>query len=267
MAVGGCVVHFRCARPFPVFVLLGAFKALKTNDSLLRVLVAAAGLLGVSQLLYWSGLFPGVLLNGYARVFAVACLASPLISLLTRALLARIAVLAVAGTVVIGLSISWDRELGVFTQPFDEPTEQELLLLKAAELGDIVGVRRSLEAGADFRARDQHGRDALYHAADRGHAAIVTLLLVEGANPDTSEKKIGNVCRDDDCTVGRLLTGRTALIAAVANGHTEVVVLLLEAGADTTRVNELGFTALDMAEWTKRGEIAELLAASTEGPE
>lgn len=40
-----------------------------------------------------------------------------------------------------------------------------------------------LQNGADFRARDNDGRDALFHAASRGHTKAVKILVRKGLNP------------------------------------------------------------------------------------
>ena len=49
--------------------------------------------------------------------------------------------------------------------------------------GDVDGVARCLEFGADINAPGEHGFTALHEAATQGHLNVVKFLLERGANP------------------------------------------------------------------------------------
>src|SRR5688572_24340873 len=67
---------------------------------------------------------------------------------------------------------------------------RESALLDAVTLGDAAKVKALLEQGASPEARNpQNDRTALYFAAEKGHLAIVELLLVHRANIQAREKQ------------------------------------------------------------------------------
>jgi hypothetical protein len=87
----------------------------------------------------------------------------------------------------------------------------------AAERGHEAVVKLLLEKGADLETRDDNsGQTPLSLAAESGHEVMVKLLLEKGADLET---------RDDN-------SGRTPLSLAAESGHEAVVKLLLEKGAD-----------------------------------
>jgi uncharacterized protein len=53
--------------------------------------------------------------------------------------------------------------------------------IKAAERGDLSGVKTLLDKGADVNAKDQDGWTALKRAQKRGSTEIVELLKAHGA--------------------------------------------------------------------------------------
>ena len=55
-------------------------------------------------------------------------------------------------------------------------------LMKAAEDGNIVGVQRVIQAGADVNKRDKDGYTALIWAGFGGHYECTELLLNAGAD-------------------------------------------------------------------------------------
>ncbi len=83
----------------------------------------------------------------------------------------------------------------------------------AAYLGDVDTVERLLKSGAGIDAADAEGQIPLQYAAREGHAAVVQLLLIKGANPN-----------------GRG-SGDTPLLDALWRYHTDVAVLLVKHGA------------------------------------
>lgn len=88
-------------------------------------------------------------------------------------------------------------------------------LRRAASAGDLAKVKELLAAGADINAANTYGGTALAFASDKGHAAVVDLLLERGADPNTKDR----------------FYQATPLTWAVMNGHTEVVRSLLAKGA------------------------------------
>ena len=116
-------------------------------------------------------------------------------------------------------------------------------LHQAAESGDVAKVKRLLEHGeADAEARDEDGRTALFEAAYKGFADVVTVLLEAGADVNA---------RAED--------GRTALHWAVYSGNADMVKLLLEAGADVNARDEDGRTALFEAAGRGKAAVVKVL--------
>jgi len=132
--------------------------------------------------------------------------------------------------------VPWESNLSM-----EEPFEQSVLR------GDVEGVRRALEAGADVDARNAMGQSALMLAAHRGDLAMVELLLARRADPDQKAKY-----------------GLSALMLAVVGGHGEVARALAAAGADL-RLRGSGApgfadkTAADLAAERGMQELAERL--------
>jgi hypothetical protein len=100
-------------------------------------------------------------------------------------------------------------------------------LLRAVERGDLVQCRAALAEGASPNAiaaaqdeRTWAKAPALYVACKQGHAAIVELLLAEGADPDARFTRQGPLD----------LEGIPCLIAALPD--VAIVAMLLNAGAD-----------------------------------
>ncbi len=89
-----------------------------------------------------------------------------------------------------------------------------------ASLGGHEPVAQLLLArGADPKAKQQQGVDALIAAAARGRTKLVKLLLAHGANPKTTDKE-----------------GKTAVMWAAKAGDSAAVKMLTDAGAPWDRV-------------------------------
>ena len=138
-------------------------------------------------------------------------------------------------------------EAGADVNAADE-TEQSAYLIATSEVGDDPRLLElTLENGADVGTRDSYNGTGLIRAAERGHVAIVRLLLETPVALDH---------------VNRL--GWTALLEAIVLGeggepHTEVVRLLVEAGADVDIADGAGVTPLAHARERRFTGIVALL--------
>ncbi|KAH7134389.1 ankyrin repeat-containing domain protein [Dactylonectria macrodidyma] len=121
---------------------------------------------------------------------------------------------------------------GAHTEAADE--EGRTALSYYAERGHEAIVRLLLERGAHTEAADEKDRTALWYAAVKGHEAVVRLLLDRGAHTEAADQ----------------IWGRTPLWYAAANGretvngHEVVVRLLLDRGAAIEAADEGGWTPL-----------------------
>lgn len=68
------------------------------------------------------------------------------------------------------------------------PAERETSLHKAADDGDIAGVKRLLDEGVDVNVRDEGGATPLHVASFRGHHDVIKLLLAKGADIKAKDK-------------------------------------------------------------------------------
>ena len=82
----------------------------------------------------------------------------------------------------------------------------------------------------------------LHLACEKGHAAVVRLLVEKGADVDKA--------RND---------GRTPFYMACQEGHLDVVQLLLEKGADMDKAKDSGATPLYIARYQGHAEIISIL--------
>ncbi len=120
------------------------------------------------------------------------------------------------------------------------PVSEELWA--AARTGDASGVTRALEKGADVNAKTRYGVTALTFAADKGHLAVVKLLVDKGA----------------DLNVQDTFYRARPIDMAMQNRHVDVVKFLLEKGAQGAGSVLAGAVQLGNA------DLAKTALASTE---
>lgn len=101
--------------------------------------------------------------------------------------------------------------------------------LEAAFEGRLDDLLKAFDDGVDIECCDHHGHTILSNAATGGHTDMVSLLLGEGANPNS---------------IGRYR--RTPLWQAAFNGHAETIKVLLRGGADPRDHDEQGQKPIDV---------------------
>ncbi len=133
-------------------------------------------------------------------------------------------------------------------------------LLATAAVGDAVGVRDTLQAGADIETRDLCRRTALLLAACGDHVEVAEILVAAGADPDALDQQsdtpwlvtgvTGSVRMlkallraNPDVTITNRYGG-VSLIPACERGHVAYVREVLKTGIDVDHVNDLGWTGL-----------------------
>ena len=101
---------------------------------------------------------------------------------------------------------------------------------RAAEAGDLAGVKRAVGHDASLlHVPDDNGWLPLMFAADKGHLAVASYLIDQGAR--INQQSLG-------------LEEFTALMQACHSGQRDMVRLLLERGADPTISTSSGITPL-----------------------
>jgi ankyrin repeat protein len=111
--------------------------------------------------------------------------------------------------------------------------------------GDIAQAKQLLAAGADVKATNAYGVNAMQLAADASNTELVRLLLKAGADPNSANQD-----------------GETALHLVARAGNVEAAKLLLNAGAEVdARESFGGQTPLMWAAARRHPEMVELLAA------
>jgi ankyrin repeat protein len=136
--------------------------------------------------------------------------------------------------------------------------EGETPLMAAAKAGSVPAVRLLLARGADVNAAEKfQNTTALMYAAAENHVDVVDLLLEANADPN----KQGHITsltqrKNADHPTG----GMTALMLAARNGNEQVVRRLAAKGANLNLKNGDGASAMVIAIWNDRFDMAATLA-------
>eukprot|EP00931_Biecheleriopsis_adriatica_P022309 TRINITY_DN14374_c0_g1_i1.p1 TRINITY_DN14374_c0_g1~~TRINITY_DN14374_c0_g1_i1.p1 ORF type:complete len:385 (-),score=94.68 TRINITY_DN14374_c0_g1_i1:498-1652(-) len=118
------------------------------------------------------------------------------------------------------------------------PDEVHVACLRASAAGDLDGLRKSVEAGAEIGSRDGEGLTPLMLAANAGKADCVEFLLTKGAKPNlqsyvVERRRPGHfeACSRLEMQIGivrQVGCKFTALHLAVSSGSAETVDALLK---------------------------------------
>ena len=135
-----------------------------------------------------------------------------------------------------------------------------LSLVNAAAAGDLLALRRQLDAGVPVESNDARGRTALLVATHANRIDAARLLIERGADVNAKDDihdspflyagaqgrleilRLTLAAGADLKSTNRY--GGTALIPAAHHGHVETVRELLKTKIDVDHVNRLGWTAL-----------------------
>ncbi len=136
--------------------------------------------------------------------------------------------------------------------------EGETPLMAAAASGSVPAVRALLARGANVNATDKfQSATALMWAAAEGHVEVAGLLLEAGADPNKQAAVTSLTQRKNaDHPTG----GFTALMWAARNGNEAMVRRLAAGKADLNLKNGDGASAMAIAIWNDRFDMAATLA-------
>jgi hypothetical protein len=125
-------------------------------------------------------------------------------------------------------------------------------LLDAARRGDLPAVRAALDTGIPVSATNKYGVSALGFAAERGHFAVVRLLVERGADVNAADTFYGS----------------RPVEFALRGGHLDIAVYLLEHNAQgavsvlNTAIRRRDANAVRVALATKQADAAALANAN-----
>jgi ankyrin repeat protein len=123
-------------------------------------------------------------------------------------------------------------------------SENDTMLIAAAEKGDLEGIAKALRSGASIAARDSRGRIALLAATYGNHVPASLFLMAAGSDVNAKD-------HDEN----------SAFLLAAAQGYLDILKLTLRSGADLKSTNRFGGTALiPAAHYGHVAVVRELLA-------
>jgi len=117
-------------------------------------------------------------------------------------------------TDAMGAGLEARQRLGAAVTPTDAAVDPAAAFRRAADMGDLAGLKALLEKQADIDSRDAVGRTALMLATLHGQSNAVAVLLAYGADPNAADAD-----------------GTTPLQAAKAGDHPAIVAALQRYGA------------------------------------
>jgi hypothetical protein len=117
-------------------------------------------------------------------------------------------------TDALGAGLEARQRLGAAVTPTNAAVDPAAAFRRAAEMGDLSGLKALLEKQADIDSRDAVGRTALMLATLHGQSNAVAVLLAYGADPNAADAD-----------------GTTPLQAAKAGDHPAIVAALQRYGA------------------------------------
>jgi ankyrin repeat protein len=136
--------------------------------------------------------------------------------------------------------------------PTMHPTQPEAVPLYYASLCGFVGLAEHLIAAhsRDVNSRGGSHTTALHAASVKGHLQVASLLLRNGADPDSRDH------------LGRVPLHRVSQGGLMAKSSLEIARLLVNSGADVNVTDDEGCAPLHAAAQSGYREIAELLLGS-----
>lgn len=160
-----------------------------------------------------------------------------------------------ANVITVEPNVTYDYEPDLNSNP------QNLLLLDAVQNKDEAAVRRLLDEGGSFGAKNLDGRTLLHLAVLNDHASMIQLLFEKGADTEAADVdgfkplhlavKLGNVLLVElllklnaNVESVNVKSGKTAFYTAIESGQRFMSELLLEKGADIDASLHNGYTAL-----------------------
>jgi ankyrin repeat protein len=154
----------------------------------------------------------------------------------------RLEKILACGLVLVLALLLWRGDF-IWDQLAGNPRGIELLFCSSGS-GDLDGIERALEQGADINARDAANLTPLMIACDsQANSSTVRLLLDRGADPTLEAD-----------------TGITALYNAVNGDNADLVEVLLSAGVNPDHALN-GETVLDLAIRLDRQRVVKVLRA------
>ncbi|WP_455198591.1 ankyrin repeat domain-containing protein [Kaarinaea lacus] len=115
-------------------------------------------------------------------------------------------------------------------------------LMSAAKNGDVIGVQKIIDRGADVNQQSNKGKTALMFAASEGHRDVAQLLIDHGAKVNIADHY-----------------GTTALIVGSTAGKHDIVELLLKHGANPDARDQSGSAPLVNAVYFGHTRTVQLL--------
>lgn len=119
--------------------------------------------------------------------------------------------------------------------------DNDRLLLRSSETGDLKGVKTAIKNGADVNMNiDSHDNDnPILLASKGGHWNTVKILLEHGANPNVT-----NYPEDEDRRFGDEDDYYTPIKYAIRANKVDIVEMLLDRGAEKSDVSFISFATI-----------------------